>query len=241
MTVQEYLGTLDAQKLFEVYYDNYCGKLSDGVTKEDEEALFIYSIHKMLTMKVYRNPDAVMSPISYLDDEPEDGECAGEGQWVGRYWHRIVTRYEMQYIQLSDIRELAELHQVTDDPSAEIEGVPYESYAYDFMEELLFFDYDEDTHDARVEEETTEIKRRVAEAEGDLEAHCIPADMDEIRKTCGIITKEDEDAERRFYDEMRRRNYDHRVDVYNRLERPALEKIIKQHDIKQFLPGFFHF
>ena len=73
-------------------------------------------------------------------------------------------------------------------------------------------------------QETEEIKRR---ADEDLEAHCIPADMDR-RKTCSIITKEYEATDRRFYDELCLKNYVHRIDVYNRFERPALEKIIKK-------------
>ena len=56
----------------------------------------------MLTMKVNKNPDAVMSPVSYLDDEYEDEEGEGEGQWGGKYWHRIVTRYEMQLRPLTE-------------------------------------------------------------------------------------------------------------------------------------------
>ncbi len=44
MTMQEYLRTFDATKLFGVYYDNYNGELSDDVTKDDEEALEAHCI-----------------------------------------------------------------------------------------------------------------------------------------------------------------------------------------------------
>lgn len=114
----------------------------------------------------------------------------------------------MQFIKLSDIKELPEFPLITKDSQLDVQNFPYQAYAYDFMEwkdslgaellfkpddheyecmaefmeELLFFGYDEETHDDKVEEETTELKRRMDEAEDDLEAHCISAYMDEMMR-----------------------------------------------------------